>query len=180
MISEHFCGVDTVPALSVRGDPDGKEALALGCRVEWTPCNYGGRRPWLVCPWCSRRRLELFRPALWCRECLRLGYWSRRVNWIERRRWKAEQIRERLGGTPDLSRPFPRRPRGMHRRTFTKLCQEGRALEKLLAEVDRVLFELECVRGVRGCSHERRVYWDWLEQVQMTTTRQRETIDRKL
>lgn len=173
MISEEFCGVDTVePRVSVVGDCDGTAAAASGFRVVWTPCNYGGRRAWLVCPHCGHRRTKLYGPALhrcspdiaWCRECLQFGYWSHlRADWVERRRRKAERIRERLGGSTDLYAPFPRRPWGMHRRTYAALRQHGLALQRLIAVVDQARFELECLRGVRlTLQGERRVFRDWI------------------
>src|SRR5262245_6378563 len=46
--------------------------------VTWTPCPYGGRRPWLVCPTmaCGRRvaKLYLCDGSFRCRGCHRLTY----------------------------------------------------------------------------------------------------------
>lgn len=133
MISESFFGVDTVePKVSVVGDREGAGAAARGYCVTWTPCTFGGRRPWLVCPHCGRRCLNLYGAAgeTWCRLCLLMGYWSRlRADWVERRRRKAERIRVRLGGSPAASKRLPRRPRGMHWRTYDRLRNEVRVLE---------------------------------------------------
>ena len=46
--------------------------------IEWTPCHYGGKRPWFVCPrGCGHRVAILYygeSPA--CRHCYRLTYES--------------------------------------------------------------------------------------------------------
>src|SRR5215207_1253411 len=48
--------------------------------LTWTPCNYGGSRPWFVCPGkgCGRRVAILYGPInpLLCRVCLGLTYAS--------------------------------------------------------------------------------------------------------
>ncbi|HET7224471.1 MAG TPA: hypothetical protein VFK69_02060 [Candidatus Eisenbacteria bacterium] len=162
--------MDTVePTVSILGDPDGANAEANGHRVTWTRCNYGGRRAWLVCPHCGRRCVDLYGDVCWCRRCLSIGYWSQlRANWIERRRWKAEGIRVRLGGAPDLSHGFPLRPRGMHRSAYAELRRQGLALEKIVSDVEWVRFELECIRGLRGIFPERRMIRGWLGQIRAT------------
>ena len=49
-------------------------------RVERTWCNYGGSRPWFLCPSCGDRHAVLYRPpdceSLGCRRCLKLLYLS--------------------------------------------------------------------------------------------------------
>ena len=42
---------------------------------------------------------------------------------------RAQTIRARLGGSMDLSLPFPLRPKGMHEWTYTKLALSGLAAE---------------------------------------------------
>ena len=168
IIGDDFFGVDTVrPIVSVIGDRDGAEALARGFRVTYTPCNYGGRRAWLVCAQCGRRRLRLYFKMGWCRECGVLGYWSRlrcssRLAAFARR---AERIRERLGGPPNLTAPFPRRPRGMHRSTYRQLRDEARALEWLSAEAAVLRSWLDDLRGAIGIFPERRLYRGWLAEM---------------
>lgn len=46
--------------------------------VEWTPCNFGGERPWFRCPVCDNRVAKLYSPSsrdeYACRECQGLIY----------------------------------------------------------------------------------------------------------
>jgi hypothetical protein len=48
----------------------------------WTPCNFGGERPWFICPraGCGRRVAVLYGPGRYflCRHCHDLGYQSQR------------------------------------------------------------------------------------------------------
>lgn len=96
--------------------------------LEWTPCNYGGARPWLLCPRCCRRVAILYAGyRFYCRHCHDLTYSSTRESVIDRGIYKAQAIRQRLGGSADLTRPFPRKPKGMHWSTYYRLEGEARA-----------------------------------------------------
>jgi len=61
------------------------EKIAYTVPVVWTPCNFGGRRPWFVCPGqnCGRRVGKLYFPRYalakyyLCRHCYDLSYESR-------------------------------------------------------------------------------------------------------
>lgn len=46
--------------------------------VRWTPCNYGGRRPWFICGKCGRRVAILYGAGKYfaCRSCHNLTYRS--------------------------------------------------------------------------------------------------------
>ncbi len=46
-------------------------------RLTWTPCNFGGSRPWFVCPKCGTRAAVLSAfPRFRCRACHPLVYAS--------------------------------------------------------------------------------------------------------
>ena len=123
--------------------------------LEWTPCNFGGGRPWFLCPGagCGQRVAVLYGPGRYflCRHCYDLGYESQRENKMHRALRKAQKIRERLGGTANMTEPFPEKPKGMHWRTYERLCArlwnlEGEAMrewthdtETLIARLDRSL-----------------------------------------
>jgi hypothetical protein len=92
-------------------------------RLAWTSCNFGGERPWFVCPGeaCGRRAAILYRNEechFLCRSCLELSYLSQHEDSLSRARRRALKIRARLG--VDLAT----RPKGMHRTTFARLSRE--------------------------------------------------------
>jgi hypothetical protein len=103
---------------------DVKETVPLG----WTVCNFGGKRPWFICPGtgCSRRVAVLYGPERYfmCRHCYDLVYESQRENAMYRALHKAQSIRRRLGGSASMMEPFPQRPKGMHHETYWRLRVE--------------------------------------------------------
>lgn len=53
------------------------EQVAQEIYFDWTPCNYGGHRPWLICMHCGRRVAVLYlRIKFACRHCHDLTYRS--------------------------------------------------------------------------------------------------------
>ncbi len=128
------------------------ESVKQGVWLDWTPCNYGGSRPWFLCPRCNRRVAVLYGGArFYCRHCHGLAYTSTRESSSDRGIRKARKIHERLGGTGDL-RFFPPKPKGMHWRTYWQLRDEAHAaytgaLRGLLERLGPVVERLE--RGTR-------------------------------
>src|SRR5262249_34895871 len=87
-----------------------------------TECNYGGTRPWFLCPECGRRAAILYAASTFaCGKCQSLRYESQRRH----RKWrlfkKALAIRAKLGGSLDLFEPFPWRPKYMHWKKYWRL-----------------------------------------------------------
>jgi hypothetical protein len=86
--------------------------------LSWTACNFGGERPWFVCPGagCSRRVAVLYGPGKYflCRHCYDLRYESQREDKMHRALRRTQAIRERLGGSTNMTKPFPEKPKGMH------------------------------------------------------------------
>ena len=107
--------------------------------LTWTPCTYGGRRPWFLCPGvvdgraCGRRVAKLYDRGRYflCRHCYDLTYESRRESPMHRGLSRAQDIRKRLGGTANMTEPFPRKPKGMHWRTYERLRDRADAGEYL-------------------------------------------------
>jgi len=92
-----------------------------------TPCNYGGKRTWFLCPHCNRRVALLYGAGKYflCRHCYNLTYASQQTQRYERLMEKARAIRKRLGGGDDLWEPFPDKPKGMHWKTYYRLQKEA-------------------------------------------------------
>ncbi len=100
--------------------------------LDRTPCHLGGERHWFRCPvvGCGKRVAVLYGGAIFaCRHCHRLVYPSQREQEHERAARRADRIRDRLdwyGGIlegSDLGKP-----KGMHWRTYWRLCDKHDAL----------------------------------------------------
>ncbi len=101
------------------------EDVQESVELEWTPCNFGGERPWFLCPSieCGRRVAVLHAAGKYflCRHCYGLSYESQRGDKAHRALCRAQKIRERLGGSANMLEPFPKKPKGMHWRTYERL-----------------------------------------------------------
>lgn len=112
--------------------------------LEWTPCNFGGERPWALCPRCSRRIAVLWsRGRFYCRKCHGLAYQSTREDRADRAARKARALRRRLGASNDLTEPIPWKPNGMHWRTYWQLREEiqeaeAEVLQGLIGGLERI------------------------------------------
>jgi hypothetical protein len=95
--------------------------------LERMTCNYGGTRPWFQCParGCGRRVAILYGGAIFaCRHCYHLAHASQRESASSRALSRAQSIRIKLGGSANLAERFPRKPKGMHWRTYRRLHLE--------------------------------------------------------
>ncbi len=111
------------------------DAVAGDVEMDWTRLPSGGQRPWFLCPSCDRRCAVLYSlgSRIICRKCGRLSYESQNEPRHFRALRKAQKIRGRLGGSANMTEPFPIRPRYMHRRTYQRLkCQYEAAVEQYL------------------------------------------------
>ena len=99
-----------------------------GIPVVWTPCRFGGERPWFMCSvpsngaHCWRRVIKLYGAGRFfaCRHCYRLAYASQQESAHQRSLGKSQKIRMRLGGSPNMLEEFPDKPKGMHWRTYDR------------------------------------------------------------
>ena len=97
--------------------------------VAWTPCRFGGERPWFICSvyangtYCGRQVTKLYQAGrlFACRQCSGLAYVSQQESAYDRGLLKAQRIRMRLGGTANMLDDFPEKPKGMHWRTYERL-----------------------------------------------------------
>ena len=114
--------------LSYAWTPDGQPKLMrYPVDLAWTPCRFGGARPWFKCPRCACRRAVLYGVAsdgrFGCCYCMHLAYSSEAESPIDRC-WRAQRKIE-AWLTEDGERPT-----GMHKRTFERLCDKWDALEE--------------------------------------------------
>jgi hypothetical protein len=110
------------------GPGDEWEDVQEPVTLNWTVCNFGGERPWFLCPGagCGRRVDILYGPGKYflCRHCYELVYESQRENGMTRALRRAHGIREMLGGSANMMESFPEKPKGMHWRTYDRLWWE--------------------------------------------------------
>jgi hypothetical protein len=69
-----------------------------------------------------------------CRHCHQLAYTSQREGSFDRAPWRAIKIRQRLGGDLCTDMPFPPKPKGMWRRTYERLREQGMEADRLANE----------------------------------------------
>ncbi len=117
-----------------RSGPAGEwEEVKEPVSLKWTPCNFGGERPWFVCPGvaCGRRVAVLYGPGRYflCRHCYDLRYESQREDKKDRALRRAQKIRQRLGGSANMMESFPEKPKGIHHDTYMKLFWEHHEAE---------------------------------------------------
>ena len=113
------------------------QAVKQSVQLAWTPCNYGGQRPWFLCPGvldgatCGRRVALLYAAGRYflCRYCYRLPYRSTLETEEDRLLRRANKIRTKLGGKPGALNPFPPKPKWMHYRTYSGLFMDAREAE---------------------------------------------------
>jgi hypothetical protein len=113
--------------------------------IAWTPCRFGGERPWFVCSVqsCGRWVTKLYGRLFACRRCHRLAYECQQESTRHRGLAKARKIRMQLGGSANMFDEFPDKPKHMHWRTYNRLRRvhnmaEERSMTGLMHFVDRL------------------------------------------
>lgn len=106
-----------------------------------TRCNYGGYRTWFLCPICWKRVAVLYGADkyFYCRHCYNLTYGSQQERELERKARKADKIRDRMGWGPGFLDGIGPKPKGMHWRTYKRLCAMHESLSW------EVLAKLGCI-----------------------------------
>ncbi len=107
--------------------------LEYAVHFERTQCHYGGTRAWFLCPaaGCGRRVaiLYLHGAHFACRKCSQLPYQSQRETPHFRAIRRAQAIRAKLGGSANLSEPFPWKPDRMRWSTYSRLRRQAEEAE---------------------------------------------------
>ena len=98
-----------------------------------TPCHMGGERHWFLCPaqGCGQRVAVIYGGGVFaCSRCHQLAYPSQREDAGDRAARRAHHIRKRMGWSPDVLEGSDwAKPKGMHWRTYERLCDEHDAFE---------------------------------------------------
>jgi hypothetical protein len=132
-----------------RSGPSGEwEDVREPVELAWTACNFGGERPWFICPGagCGRGVALLYGPRRYflCRHCYELVYESQREDKMYRALRRAQKIRKHLGGSANMMEPFPEKPKGMHLETYMSMFWECHEAEmEQLAEMREWLDKFE-------------------------------------
>ena len=101
-----------------------------------TPCRFGGRRWWWLCPATGRRCAKLYLPngarRFLSRPAHGLAYASQSEDAIARAHRRAAQVHMRLGSPVQQAGTGeePPRPKWMRRRTYKRLLAELRDVEE--------------------------------------------------
>lgn len=133
-------------------------------RLRWTPCNYGGMRPWFLCPDCTRRVAKVYLPetmylrgnaytqgtlVYWfkCRYCYDLTYLQRQQR---DQYWTYLHRADRIGDRwLDVGETTIEKRKGQHYATFQRRAAQyqtyreiadtiaGASLEGLLEKFQR-------------------------------------------
>jgi len=108
-------GLDAVRVVS---EIDGTTAQRLP--LKFTPCNYGGTRPWFCCPSCGRGCAVLYLRggAFKCRKCAKVAHGCQHENAADRARRRAHKAAAKLG-------PDGAKPKGMRWATYWRLRGEA-------------------------------------------------------
>lgn len=113
-------------------------------RIEWTPCHFGGSRPWFTCPKCQRRVGVLVGAGLLfgCRKCYDLPYACQRESSTDRASRRIRKIQKKLGNPrwqDTLDIWFPK-PKGMHWKTHRRIvAQANKPLRTLHANMAEIM-----------------------------------------
>lgn len=106
---------DDVLRLSYNLNGDPKEQRI---HIDYTPCHFGGRRAWLLCPRCGKRQKALYLGGhpFACRVCNGLCYQTQQEDLMGRSWVKQRRVERRMGGANAYIKP-----RYMHETTWQKL-----------------------------------------------------------
>ena len=100
MVSFRWPGLVHLTANKWRVDIEFRHGAMQRIPIVWTPCHFGGWRPWFQCGRCGHRVGKLYSTgvALHCRRCLDLWYASQRRGAKSRRYLQALKLRLRSTG----------------------------------------------------------------------------------
>jgi hypothetical protein len=90
-------------------------------QIDWTPCHYGGKRAWCLCPCCGKRVAILYSGKMFaCRQCEQLAYQSTSTAPGSKPFERADRLRQRLGWCAGVANLPGDKPKGMHWTTYRR------------------------------------------------------------
>ncbi len=96
--------------------------------IVWTPCRYGGKRPYFICPHCLRKtytlRITINGPV--CRSCIQAGYKSQSKDELDIAWQQAHKAKSKTSNG---------KPKGMHWKTFDKMLDKTATLIEHAEEI---------------------------------------------
>lgn len=105
---------------STREHGEDSKQFAYTVPVVWTPCNFGGKRPWFLCPRCNARVGVLYcRSRFLCRKCHNLRYKSQRQCILGRTIARMAKLESRIG----VNGNSLARPKYMRQKTYWRLIE---------------------------------------------------------
>ncbi len=117
-------------------------------RFDTTPCHYGGKRQWFLCPGCTRRVAVLcgVEDVFRCRHCHQLPYLSQNTTLLRRLIRRRQHIEKRL--FEDGSGQRWRKRKGLHYQTFSRGLKRYFEIERQIngmgsARIDRLRAALQ-------------------------------------
>jgi hypothetical protein len=143
----------------VRSDGEEWHPIRQPVPIRWTPCCFGGERPWFVCNvsangvYCGRQVARLYGAGrlFACRHCYRLGYTVQRIRPMDQAHHHLARLHRKLSAdyhSPKM--PRPPKPKWMRWKTYSRLVQkieEGEerldivftiGAHRLLAQIERL------------------------------------------
>jgi hypothetical protein len=115
--------------LNYRNRPYGGEwrSMIENITIDRTQAGFGGARRWFLCPHCNRRCRVLYGGARFlCRVCREAVYESQYDATFHACHERARRIKRRLGDSKgDMWSSVPDKPKGMHWKTYNRLCHEA-------------------------------------------------------
>ena len=137
-----IAGRDAV-TLNYRVQSNGGEWQQVDQRIpiHWTPCRFGGERPWFVCSvsangvYCGRQVAKIYGGGklFACRHCYRLGYQVQRGGPMDQAHHRLARLHRKLGADYEgPERLWPPRPKWMRQGTYERLLQQIEASEDRL------------------------------------------------
>ena len=102
----------------------GSEDIAQSVGLEFTPCNFGGERPWFQCPRCQKRVGTLLGGRhFYCRKCLGVVYYTQQCGTLDRLMHRMHKLERRLERS------------GLHKKTIRNLTCQIEQLDQQIGDI---------------------------------------------